>query len=86
MSLQKVVLSNDLKIIKFDRFCFYSTSIRSISIPPHLTTICESVFGCCLNLRYVDIPKISQLQIIEQDAFAHSSIESIYVPSSLKIK
>ena len=85
VNLQKVVLkiSNDLKISKFDSFCFYSSSIKSISIPPNLTTICESAFECCKNLRYVDIPENSQLKIIEQDAFSDSSIESIYIPSSL---
>ena len=75
----------DLKITKFDSFCFYSSSIRSISILPNLTTICEPAYGCCKNLRFVDIPKNSQLKRIEQDSFAESSIVSIYIPFSLKI-
>ena len=48
-----------------------------------LNIICEYAFWCCDNLRTIEIPIDSELQIIEAFAFMDTSIESITIPSNL---
>lgn len=61
---------------------FYQSTIESITIPPHLTKICEGAFSFSC-LEHIEIPSDSELQIIEKEAFFSTSIESIEIPSKL---
>ena len=62
---------------------FQYSTIRSFTIPPHLTTICEKAFSGCRLLQTFEIPANSELRTIESCAFSLTSIESLTIPPSL---
>lgn len=49
----------------------------------HLTKISESTFSFCSELKTIKIPSNTKLQTIERNAFFNSSIEQIFIPSSV---
>lgn len=71
-------------IKKIAPFAFTDLSITNVSIPHQITIISNSSFSDCHSLSKVEIPQNSQLQIIENEAFAGSAIESIFIPSKVK--
>lgn len=72
------------------RICSYSfnscINLESIgfSEKSELYSIGRNAFMWCSNLKKIEIPNDSKLQIIEKEAFAHSAIKSISIPPSLK--
>ncbi|KAK8852946.1 hypothetical protein M9Y10_017942 [Tritrichomonas musculus] len=68
---------------EFDILLFARRDIEEISIPANVTKICHNAFGDCENLRRVEIPKNSNLKIIERDAFRETKIEEIFIPASV---
>ena len=48
----------------FDSILFARRDIKEISIPANITNICTGAFYKCYNLRKVEIPENSNLQII----------------------
>lgn len=66
---------------------FHQTEIESISIPSHLTEICESTFDECSKLIKVDIQIDSELQIIGKNAFSETMRKTISIPhKTIEIK
>lgn len=63
--------------------CFLFTYIDRIVIPASVTKIGYAAFVGCRQLKDVEIPKDSKLQIIENEAFSCTAIESIFIPSSV---
>lgn len=74
-------MNSKLQTIGF--YSFFSSSIVSIVLPPHLKIIEEGAFADCTSLRYFEIPENSQLETIEADAFASTLINSLVFPQSL---
>ncbi|KAK8838436.1 hypothetical protein M9Y10_033062 [Tritrichomonas musculus] len=62
---------------------FSHSNIQSISIPPHITQICEEAFYYCEGLQEVEFQANSELQIIGKESFSYSIIESIFIPPSV---
>lgn len=82
--LQSIEIPPDSKLRIFEKNAFTSTRIKSIKIPPHLTTICEYAFSYCVCLCEVDIPDNSELRIIEKSVFTNClSLEKFTVPPHL---
>ena len=80
--LQKIEIPNDSNLLSFND-AFSETAIINFSIPLHLTQIDDNAFHSCYQLQRVQIPEYSELQIIKEKAFSFSSIESIFIPSSV---
>ena len=79
--IKSVTLPSNIK--KIGPYAFALSSIESITISSSVTHICGGAFMNCRDLKHVDIPSDSQLQIIDDSAFSSSSIESICIPSSV---
>ena len=61
-------------------FTIVYTCIENIIIPASVIQICEGSFYYCTSLTQVEIPKESNLQIIENKAFAQTSIKTFMIP------
>lgn len=57
--------------------------MTQISIPPSVIKICESAFYWCDILYDFEIPSNSNLQIIGDNAFSYTLIQSLKIPSKL---
>ena len=78
--LETIILSDN--ITRLGKFCFESTGIRSVVIPPLVDTISEECFAGCYNLFDVTLPQ--QLSVIETRAFNGTpSLAEISLPASL---
>ena len=53
-------------------------------IPDKTKKICLRAFFSCAQLRIVNFSENSELQSIEEEAFASTSIESFYIPRHVK--
>lgn len=64
-------------------FAFFESEITSIKLPDAITTISESAFNKCRQLKRITLPR--QLAVIEYGSFFMcESLDSIVCPSSLK--
>lgn len=70
--LNAITISPTVKIIA--SFAFQGSNIKKISIPPKIKQIGEFAFQHCHKLRYVDIPKNSELEMMKGNSFCFSSI------------
>ena len=70
-------------IQKFGVNSFYDSKIEKLTIPNHVTEICENAFEFCEKLQYVEFLPDSELQIIGKNAFTASSIQSIIIPQNV---
>lgn len=66
-----------LRIINANGFC--RSSIIKMTLPSHLTKICEDAFFDC-SIEKIEIPINSELQSIEKEAFADSHIKVFFIP------
>ena len=64
-------------------YALSETRIQKVSIPPHITKICEGAFYHCEQLYQVEIPPDSELETIEREAFSETSIETISIPATV---
>ena len=69
-------MNSNLETIESHAFSY--SNIGKILIQPKVTRICDSVFFYCENLRKVEIPKNSNLEIIELGAFISTKIKKIF--------
>lgn len=82
-NLNKILFASDSKLRIIDKNTFSWTSIKSISIPRHVTQINENAFYRCNNLMNFEIPSNSELNVIEGYAFHGTQISSLLIPSNL---
>ncbi|KAK8865151.1 hypothetical protein M9Y10_010685 [Tritrichomonas musculus] len=78
-----IVGKTSIESDKFDALVFAYRNIRSITIPHHITQICEGAFGNCEKLQKIEIPSNSQLKRIDRYAFHYCPIVSIYIPPNV---
>jgi hypothetical protein len=72
---------SELPIDNIQEFAFFGGSLSSIRLPSTLTTIGESVFQNCTNLKSIDFPL--GLNYIGINAFRNSGLISVVFPSGL---
>lgn len=75
--------NNFLKLTKDNEptlFCYFNLQSERVQIPQHIPVIGKECFVAAENLREVTFTKNSELQRIEERAFADSSLESITLP------
>lgn len=65
-------------------YAFAYSDIEKIIIQPNITLLGENSFYQCKKLQYVEIPSYSELEFIDSNAFAISTIKSFFFPSSIK--
>lgn len=65
---------------KISSYAFADSSITNIKISHHITQICEGSFYFCKQLKNIEIPLNSHLQVINESAFLECAISSIYIP------
>ena len=68
----KITIPSFIKGI--ESYSFSDSSIEEISIPSHVTQICECAFSYCEQLQCIEIPSNSELQIIEKYAFSTNTV------------
>lgn len=62
----------------------YKSNIESLTIPDHITEICDSAFIGCSKLKSVKFDTPSNVRIISYNAFAYcDSLEEIEIPESV---
>lgn len=83
-NLQKVEFSKNIDLYFIGDKAFLCTSIETIIIPPHVTTISDISFQSCNRLRQIDFSENSNLNSIGIGAFSKTSIENIKFPSYIK--
>lgn len=71
----------NLKSIGARSFC--GTCLKGVTFPSNLVHIGKKAFGLCSFLRFVEIPRDSELLVIEKDAFHMSKIVSIFIPPKI---
>lgn len=64
---------------------FINTSINYIFIPSNVKKIGESAFEGCTKLKLFEIQENSKLKSLQKNLFLGSSVESISIPSHLKL-
>lgn len=64
------------------KYCFESSSVRSVVIPESVTEIKPYAFQDCGSLQRVNLPK--SLRIIRKSTFSGCSLESISIPEGVK--
>ena len=74
---------SDKNIDEFDVLLFARRDIREILIPSNIKIISSYAFDNCNNLEKVEFQENSNLQVIEEHAFAGSCIDKIYFPTNL---
>ncbi|KAK8846463.1 hypothetical protein M9Y10_020485 [Tritrichomonas musculus] len=68
---------------EFDVLVFARRKIKRAIIPSCVKQIASYAFMECYDLNYIEIPKNSQLQIIDELSFYDTKIEELFIPSSL---
>lgn len=74
----------DSEIRTIEKKAFLNSSITSINIPKHVTTIEEETFSGCYNLTTVHFPEDSELRSIRTKAFYRTSIKKFYITSKVE--
>ena len=80
LSLNKVILPNDLKVISYGAF-IYCKSLTEINLPEGITEIGKSVFKNCSSLIEVELP--SSLKKMGEYAFYLSGIKKLEIPEGI---
>ena len=81
---EKFILGkSSLKNKEFDIFLYANSNLQNIEIPLSIKTIAPFAVKYCDNLHDVTISPNSNLQLIDNDAFNHSYIHNIYIPSQV---
>ena len=81
---EKFILGkSSLKNKEFDIFLYANSNLQNIEIPLSIKTIAPFAVKYCDNLHDVTISPNSNLQLIDNDAFNHSYIHNIYIPSNV---
>lgn len=81
-TLKEINLNKGLKTIQ--NYAFENTLLEKIEIPDSVQMIGMSAFENCVELSHVNIGIQSKLDIISDDAFSYTSLESIMLPPGLK--
>lgn len=76
--LGKSSLENDV----YDVLVFLCSQ-NKVTVPQSVKAIQKSAFCMCNNLRFVEFPENSQLQVIEEYAFESTAIQGISFPPHL---
>ena len=76
--LGKSSLENDV----YDVLVFLCSQ-NKVTVPQSVKAIQKSAFCKCKNLRFVEFPENSQLQVIEEYDFESTAIQSISFPPHL---
>ena len=82
-TIKTIQFAADSELQTIEIYAFWNSTIENFTIPPHLTTICESAFAKCNKLLTIEIPPNSKLTTIKKCAFWHSSIERLSISSNL---
>lgn len=80
-TLKTVTIPSYIKQIGFS--AFEDSSVERVILSSQITEIGQYAFSYCLNLRYLEIPHDSKLQVIGKYAFDNSSIEKIFIPKNV---
>lgn len=75
---------NNSELCTIDKCAFYNSTLTSIQIPPHVSSIGEHAFFLCFNLKEIIFSEDSELKSIDKDVFARSSVEQIFIPPSIE--
>lgn len=81
--IMSIQFPSDSEIRIIGKNAFKSTSLTNITIPLHVTKICEGSISECRNLQHIEFHPESELKTIEKNAFAYSWIKSINLPSKV---
>lgn len=79
-TIKKVILGEDVKIIKSNAF-FGCSSLTSINIPQSVTSIGSSAFEDCSSLTCITIPNVNY--IAEKTFFDCKNLTSVNIPKSV---
>ena len=69
---------------EYDKVIFCRRDIEEIEIPSFIKIIGSYSFNKCDKLKSITFESNSNLEVIEEDAFSYSSIESISIPPRVK--
>lgn len=80
----KILLGkSDLNSENYDVLHFANRNIQSVTIPPFVKIIDSFSFENCSQLKSIDIPTHSELQIIGDCAFSYTSINKICISNHI---
>lgn len=83
-SLKRIFIRRGLE--RISDFCFYHSSLTSVTIPASITIISSYAFQLCEHLRSINFSKNSHLEIIKKAAFnSCSSLKVMKFPKSLRV-
>ena len=74
--------NSEVRIIGKNAFAY--SMITNITIPQHVTEICENAFFNCQLLKQVNFQENSELNKIGEKSFSQCAIENINIPSHVK--
>lgn len=83
IDLQKVLFSEKSKLESIGKFAFRNTSLKSITIPSHVTEICDSAFSDCYKFEEIHFTNNSELRFIKSKAFHFAVLRSLKIPPSV---
>ncbi|MBQ9786507.1 MAG: leucine-rich repeat protein, partial [Clostridia bacterium] len=79
--LKTITLPNS--VVSIGEAAFLNSGLTEIKLPPKLTTITDSCFFGCINLKSVQIPE--NVTSIEMEAFGYcSNLENVSLPKNLE--
>lgn len=78
-----IVGKSDPNIEDYDSLILVSREARKVTIPSFIKYIKSSAFSGCSVLKTVCFQKDSQLVLIDDDSFTHSTLVNIVIPSSV---
>ena len=79
-----ITFPNNSELCTIDKCAFYNSTLTSIQIPSHVSSIGEHAFFLCFNLKEIIFTEDSELKSIDKDVFARSSVEQIFIPPSIE--
>lgn len=82
--IKSITFPENSELCLIDKFAFFLSRIEEISIPSHVTEICESAFDSCI-LKKIDFTSNSELKLIGKNAFQNSKIKRIIIPRHVSI-
>ena len=82
---EKMIIGKSSENVEiFDELVFCVRNVQTITVPSFIKCIKSYAFEKCKQLKRVDIPNDSQLEIICKNAFSETSIQCFSIPSNLK--
>ena len=82
--IQSVQFEANSEVRTIGKNAFAYSMITNITIPQHVTEICENAFFNCQLLKQVNFQENSELNKIGEKSFSHCAIENINIPSHVK--